>query len=445
MINLETGYLRIVSQGEIDPLAFTLMGGTTKRGNDNKIGMFGSGLKYAISSLMRNGIDFVVFSGETKLDFTVKKTSFREDEFNVIYINGKETSLTTMMGGDDWDKPFAPLREIYSNALDEDDSSRIEWESGSMFGYAGFTTFYIQGTSAVKDFFIHKDEYFLQGNPNVLAANDFGSIYANKGTTLKVFRKGILSYDGKHHNSMWMYNSDHFKINESRVISNRWDMERYIAAIWKGCSNYQTLCEFMFHMHGGNHGSFEREMDFDFYMSTLSNGAVMRYSEAWHRYVMEHKFMAFEHMELYENEEKIGRLGLKFELLKDLLKQFPDMDVLGITSETANDNEFAAVVNDPPMALVDKVIDAYAILRKTDYVSRLENAPVEYVRFSKTNVLGRAHKGKIQLSIRLLDYDTSEVARIIIEETEHIKTDFEDETRQFQDHLFKLYYNQLIR
>ena len=446
MLETKTGYLRIVSQGEIDPLAFTLMGGTTKRGDTDKIGMFGSGLKYAISSLMRNKIDFTVFSGENKLNFTVRSTKFREDEFDVIYLNGKETSLTTLMGGTDWDTAFAPLREIYSNALDEDETSRIEWEQGTMFGYAGFTTFYIEGTDQVRDFFQNKEHYFLQGNPNVLTSNYAGSIYPTKNGKVRIFRKGILAYESDHQNAVFMYNSDEFQINESRVIKNRWNMERIVAGIWKTCENYITLTGFMMHLHESNHGSFERDLDFDSFGHNFKDHGHPKYSSAWRRYISEHKFVAWEHLDMFSDEEKQGRLCLKFDLIKDLLKEFESMDVLGITADSMHDNEFCSVVKNPPEQLINKVIDAFTILRETDYKRRIiETAPVEYVNFNKKSVLGRAKGGKIQLSVKLEDWDVSKIARIIIEETEHLKTELEDETREFQDHLFQLYYNQLIR
>lgn len=56
-------YLRISSQGEIEEKAFTLIGASSKRGDNTKIGYFGSGLKYSIAWLLRNKIDFKIFSG----------------------------------------------------------------------------------------------------------------------------------------------------------------------------------------------------------------------------------------------------------------------------------------------------------------------------------------------------------------------------------------------
>ena len=64
-------YLKISNKGNIDINAFRLMGASTKRGSD-KIGFFGSGLKYGISTLLREGIGLRVFSGiEEIIDFSL--------------------------------------------------------------------------------------------------------------------------------------------------------------------------------------------------------------------------------------------------------------------------------------------------------------------------------------------------------------------------------------
>ena len=174
-------YLKIQSKGEIDVKAFTLLGGSTKTGDSSKIGMYGSGLKYSISTLLRNNIKFKVFSGVKELTFETKNDSFRDKEFELILVNGQQTSFTTSMGGSDWDNPFAPLREIYSNALDEDDDASLE-EATILEGEFDTTTFYIEMTLSVKDFYDNIGLYFCTKNSQVLFANEYGAVYnTNRG------------------------------------------------------------------------------------------------------------------------------------------------------------------------------------------------------------------------------------------------------------------------
>lgn len=81
-------YLQIRSKGEIDIQAFTLIGASTKTGDSSKIGMYGSGNKYAISSLLRQKINFKVFSGESEIVFSTSPNTFRDKAFDVILVNG---------------------------------------------------------------------------------------------------------------------------------------------------------------------------------------------------------------------------------------------------------------------------------------------------------------------------------------------------------------------
>jgi len=71
-----------------------------KTGDSSKIGMFGSGNKYAIAYFVRNNIDLKIFTGKDEIKITTEIEKFRDVEFKVISINGQKTSLTTTMGKD---------------------------------------------------------------------------------------------------------------------------------------------------------------------------------------------------------------------------------------------------------------------------------------------------------------------------------------------------------
>ena len=84
-------------------------------------------------------------------------------------------------------------------------------------------------------------------------------------------------------------------------------------------------------------------------------------------------------------------------------------------------------------------------LYETEYKHRFDNPQIEYVKFSDENTLGLAENEKIYLSVKLDVYSVDEIAKIIIEENEHNLSGLGDETRAFQNHLFNLYYSELIK
>ena len=52
-------YLKIRSKGKIDIEALSLLGASSKRGDETKIGQFGSGNKFAIAYLLRNNYEII--------------------------------------------------------------------------------------------------------------------------------------------------------------------------------------------------------------------------------------------------------------------------------------------------------------------------------------------------------------------------------------------------
>lgn len=424
-------YLKIQSQGEIEIEAFTLIGASSKRNDTSKIGYFGSGLKYSIASMLRNEIGFKIFQGEKEIIFDVVEKTFRNEKYKAISVNGQETSMTTTMGGSDWDIPFAPFREIFSNALDEDDSVILE-QTNDVFGSSGKTTILIENTPAISDFYKNFHEYFCAHNPNVLHSNKYLSIYpAAKSGNVKLFRKGILCFENET-KSIFSYNSPEFEINESRVLSNNYAAKAYIARGLKLCDNTHVIKTLIDSLKGGNAGYYEHTFQFDWYE---------RFSDEWHNVCENLKFVPAEAVMFCKESQLYGRIVLPKNLLIPLYRQFNDLDILGLSEKGEGANYVAE--NEPNEILTNKVIDAIAILRRTRYKNRLNDINIVYAHFIDKNVLGLAENGKIILSTKLDSEDVPYIAKIIIEENEHNITGFSDETREFQNHIFKLFYDQL--
>ncbi len=73
--------------GLIDLDVIKLMGVNVKD-SDDSIGMFGTGLKYAIAVFLREGIEFSMFRGEDEYIFTTESKNIRGKDFEVCVMSG---------------------------------------------------------------------------------------------------------------------------------------------------------------------------------------------------------------------------------------------------------------------------------------------------------------------------------------------------------------------
>ena len=93
-------YLKISNEGLLDIRLIALMGGTTKSGSYEKIGHFGTGLKYTMAFLFRNKVEFKIFVGTEEVKVHIEEEQIGETLFEIICIDGHRTSITTQMGED---------------------------------------------------------------------------------------------------------------------------------------------------------------------------------------------------------------------------------------------------------------------------------------------------------------------------------------------------------
>ncbi len=110
------------NEGEIDIRAVTTFGVSVK--NDaSAIGMFGTGLKYAIAIILREGGNITIFSGVDKYEFSTSKEIIRGKEFDYINMNGSPLSFTTEQGKT-WEV-WQAVREILCNCMDEQGEHQV--------------------------------------------------------------------------------------------------------------------------------------------------------------------------------------------------------------------------------------------------------------------------------------------------------------------------------
>jgi len=78
-----------------------------------------------------------------------------------------------------------------------------------------------------------------------------------------------------------------------------------------------------------------------------------------------------------------------------------------------------------------------------DEVAYKISYPINVCVFEKDSTLGLAWKDQIYISEKVFNQGRRQIAEVIIEEQEHLKTGFNDETRAFQTHFIELFVSAL--
>lgn len=408
-------YLQISNGGEIDSAALSLLGASTKRGNDTKIGQFGSGNKYAIAYLLRNGYNLRVFSGTKEITIHTEECNFRGHIFNVVYINGEKTSITTDMGPK-WELWHA-IRELYSNAVDEREATIKNVPSFEPKD--GETHFYINITEPVQEILDDFTHYFSFGR-SLICKTVAGNILPRSGNSPNIYRRGIRCYDTGF-SSLYDYDLQDVEINESRTVRFYWDVPKHI---------WEIICQ-------STDATVIRNTLNNLYDSELIEGNVSMLP-----YLLKPELMSSEFKEVVYNTDLAPREAFSFlPPEKQKSYKFIPMKLYDMLKSC--------------YLLNDESKDLFKTSRKGDYKDAKSSAlqesvlqkamqflidvgfPITYktkiVDFKNSDVLGCADEGEIKIARRCLDRGIHDTVCTLIEEHIHLKYEKEDETRGMQD------------
>lgn len=107
--------LTFYNEAILPPEAFQTMGLSIKE--EGSFGMFGTGLKYAIATLLRAGDSIEIITGGQRFYFSVETREVRGKSFDFVQCNEQDIGFTTQLGKC-WE-PWMAYRELLCNARDE--------------------------------------------------------------------------------------------------------------------------------------------------------------------------------------------------------------------------------------------------------------------------------------------------------------------------------------
>jgi hypothetical protein len=246
------------NSGILDHRAFTMLGLSAKQG-EQAVGFFGTGFKYAIATLLRNGCGISVSTAYTQYTFTVQKGNFREQEHNFIKCTARfddnredhvfELPYTTHLGTN-W-KVWQAYRELYTNCvidelggatiidLDADDLTDDKLQLDDV-------CVYVSGDEFLK---VHEqhDKYFINPNrPTIATTLRMRCVAKHDDSDNVVYYKSM--YTGSKLDKPALFTYDYVTtvtLTEDRTIADMWYIKDHILAVWLTRMDYDTLIHYL--------------------------------------------------------------------------------------------------------------------------------------------------------------------------------------------------------
>ncbi len=159
--------------------------GVSVKETSNPIGYFGTGLKYAIATLLREGGTVGMCIDGIEYEFTSESRDVRGRAFGFIFMNGNQLPFTTELGKN-WHL-WQAYRELYSNCVDEGGTVEITDETERDAPDEG-TSIYVTGLDEIH---AGSDSFILRTEPK----HRVGDIEIHEGGPGGVFYKGIRVLD----------------------------------------------------------------------------------------------------------------------------------------------------------------------------------------------------------------------------------------------------------
>jgi hypothetical protein len=368
-------YIHFENKGVLDEV-FIKSFGVSVKDNSDCIGYFGTGLKYALAILMREGLFVSIYSNNKHYKIGKESVTLSGKTFEFVTLNGERLPFTTELGKN-WDL-WQAYRELYSNAIDE---SGDVHESSSLPADTHNKTIIVVAGSKLNSIHNKREAIFVDRGEEILKhGNSF-------------YSKGVKVWDYEGCPSIYSYNDKYGECNltEDRQIKYNHEVHRICSNVVVQLSDRDIIRNIIY----ANRNTWESVIDYDY--------CTVEPSE--------------EFLEVgLLDKDKIENKYLK----RYLERHLPKTPLLDVVLSKDSQDLLEIAINNVTMA-------GYFI---KDY-------PIRVVEKLEGNALGQALDKTIFISMRcFLEGGLEMLKATLIEEYAHLKYGYRDCNRDMQNWLF---------
>lgn len=242
------------NNGKLSLVDLTTMGDSVKRGDDSTIGQFDSGLKYALAILYRSGVEVEILSGGISYEIGTTIITPDHKAKEVLTVNGEPTAFSPQLGFN-WE-PWMAYRELYSNCIDEGgEVFFLDDEDPLDLNYE--TIIQLKGSSLNEEMIKDWGLYFLDPKKALCESNGV-KVYPNNSGHLKLYKSGILIYEDKNVDSLFLYDDKHASIDERRYLNDLYSLKCNIGYSLSQCEYEEVVTSIL----NCDHSLFEDSVSF---------------------------------------------------------------------------------------------------------------------------------------------------------------------------------------
>ncbi len=229
-----------ITHGEVSIAALTTFGVSAKEDAGSAIGQFGTGFKYAVATILRNGGEITIsIDGAPARRFYTQPETIRGQEFHMIYLEGHGPLGLTTHVGKNWAMWMA-FRELHSNTLDEGGETCA--------GYAPNPAYrcVISVKHPLYEKVYHdRDKYFL----NAPCVHGGKILDLHRGQSNAVFLRGVRVHEMQEPlpHTVNLTSKDTWELTEDRTLKYVWGLDGEIRRVY--AQDEKFLHELFNHKH----------------------------------------------------------------------------------------------------------------------------------------------------------------------------------------------------